>query len=50
MMAVPKLYTSTAWLRAEYVVKHRSIEELAKQCNVATNTIRAQLKKNGFIK
>lgn len=46
----PKLYSSAAWLRTEYLVKKRKIDDIAKQCGVSHNTIRSALRKNNLLR
>ncbi len=45
-----KLYTSRDWLRRRYIVEHKSIQQIADECNVSLNTIRSALKKAGYMK
>ena len=49
-MQKPKLYTSKTWLRNEYYVKKRTIQDIADSCGVSYNTIKTALRKNGLIK
>lgn len=49
-MSKPKLYMSEAWLRLQYLTNKKSVEQIAKECGVAKNTIRTQLKKHGLVK
>lgn len=45
-----KLYNSKDWLRQRFVVQHKSIQEIADECNVSLNTIRNALKKAGYLR
>lgn len=45
-----KLYKSKDWLHRRYVVQRKSMEEIAKECNVTVMTIYRQLKDFGLIK
>jgi DNA-binding phage protein len=45
-----KLYKSKDWLYRRYVVQKKTMEEIAKECGVATMTIYRALKDNGLIK
>ncbi len=45
-----KLYKSKDWLYRRYVVQRKTMEEIAKECNVTTMTIYRALKDNGLIK
>lgn len=45
-----KLYKSKDWLYRRYVVQRKTMEEIAKECNVTVMTIYRALKDNGLIK
>jgi hypothetical protein len=45
-----KLYKSKDWLYRRYVVQKKTMEEIAKECNVTVMTIYRSLKENGLIK
>jgi DNA-binding phage protein len=45
-----KLYKSKDWLYRRYVVQKKTMEEIAKECNVTTMTIYRALKDIGLIK
>ena len=45
-----KLYKSRDWLYRRYVVQRKTIEEIAKECNVTAMTIYRSLKEKGLIK
>jgi DNA-binding phage protein len=45
-----KLYKSKDWLYRRYIVQKKTMEEIAKECNVTTMTIYRSLKDNGLIK
>jgi transposase len=40
----PKLYKSEAYLRTQYVIKGKTVEEIAKELGVSYNTIRESLR------
>lgn len=45
-----KLYKSKDWLYRRYVVQRKTMEEIAKECNVTVMTIYRSLKENKLIK
>ena len=45
-----KLYKSKDWLYRRYVVQRKTMEEIAKECNVTVMTIYRALKENKLIK
>ena len=45
-----KLYESKAFLELRYVKQKKTIEEIAKECNVSLMTIQRYLKQFGFLK
>lgn len=45
-----KLYKNKDWLYRRYVVQRKSMEEIAKECNVTVMTIYRSLKEVGLIK
>lgn len=49
-MAKVKLYKSAEWLRMMFVLKKKSIEEMAAEAGCSTNSIRKGLKEQGLIR
>lgn len=45
-----KLYKSKNWLYRRYVVQKKTMEEIAKECNVSIMTIQRYLEQFGLIK
>jgi len=45
-----KLYKSKDWLYRRYVVQKKTMEEIAKECNVSIMTIQRYLEQFGLIK
>lgn len=45
-----KLYKSKDWLYRRYVVQKKTMEEIAKECNVSVMTIQRYLEQFGLIK
>lgn len=45
-----KKYLSKDWLRRRFLIDNKSIDEIAKECNVQPMTIRRQLKTFELIK
>ena len=45
-----KLYKSKDWLYRRYVVQRKTMEEIAKECNVSVMTIYRSLKDHGLVK
>jgi len=45
-----KLYKSKNWLYRRYVVQKKTMEEIAKECNVSVMTIQRYLEQFGLIK
>lgn len=47
---VQKLHTSVDWLRRRFITQNKTIEEMAKEANVAPLTIRRALQKAELIR
>lgn len=43
-----KLYNSETWLKMKFITQGKTIEEIAKECNVQPLTIRRALQKIGL--
>lgn len=44
----PKPYKSEKWLRLQHYTRGKSIDEIAKECNVAPMTIRREFQRFGI--
>lgn len=45
-----EFYKSEAWLRKRYVMDKKTVDEIAKECNVTSMTIFNWLKKFGLVR